>query len=254
MGRKNATRDSEQQQQNILVDCKIDHKKTLGENFDNGMKYWDTKAEEARLLEDQISQWTYQLQNIPDIPSRRAERADLRIKIEEESKRVKKLKDERDRLDFLVCVSKVIDQNNVKPKEVKQDTNEEVFNEVKIIPSNGPMRPRDKKKPSNQKANTVQTCSSDLFIEEVDECGDNSVEQCKQLAQLRHELPSEDDDLNICPRCPIRVNLEFVESPPSLVCYLCGLSKKSLDNTSPAVHDKDTPYPCTFSLQSKTTL
>jgi hypothetical protein len=232
-------------------DGKIDVKKTFAENFDSGMKYWENKKQQSEGLKAKINTWVKELEKLPNGPKYRARRADLRIKIEEESKKVQSLASDKDQLDFIVCIAKVVSEVDKARNEVKAETDKDALQDVKVVPANGPIKQREKRKPRTQnRGNVIKTKSMALFVEE-DGSDDESFEQCKRLAQLRHEIPMDQSDVEYCPFCPNNVILEEIEKPPAMCCPMCGCTRDTIDITSAAVHDKETPIHVPFHYNPK---
>lgn len=126
------------------------------------------------------------------------------------------------------------------------------------------MKPRIKKK----KLANNQASDANIFygkpITSYFPCStSDKSKSAKKLAQYLHEIPLDPIEYEYCPTC-ITELMQYQEKPPSLYCKKCGLSIGNvsyyihllpiideIDNTSAAVHDKDTATHVPFTYRPK---
>lgn len=231
-----------------------DIKKSISENLEDRINAWESIKKDTSCIENEISILKKQLLQIPNNAENRSRRADLRIRIEDAKERIKGMVNETDQIEYIGCIAKVVmDSYKIKQDPTRgKNIDKETHQEVRVISAMGPMRPRTKKKKMHQaKGNVVITKSMSLFAAEDDGSDGESMEECKRLAQLTHEIPVDQSDFEYCPSCPGKIIMEFVEKPPTISCPRCGLSRDDIDITSSAVHDKETPVHIPFTYRPK---
>ncbi len=235
-----------------------DLSKSFNENVENRFQHWEKVEKEIQGYEKNIQHLKQLIKNVPDTPENRPMLSDYRAQIEELENKIRRLKRANDPIEYLYCVANVIRDSESGTIKLEKDNLETIR-----VNASGPLKPRlKKKKLPNQHCNDGNTFSvkpitaqlsqitnsfgNEVFAGMVSE----KTKSAKKLAQALHELPLETSDIEYCPTC-ISVILQFNERPPSMYCPQCGLSVEVLDNTSAAVHDKETTTHLPFTYRPK---
>jgi len=234
-----------------LQDIGTDLSKSFNENIENRFQHWEKVEKEIIEYKQSIVNLKDILEKTSNTPKNRPKISDWRAQIEEFENKINRLKRSNDQIEYLFCVANVIKEteNNISKTE-KSST------ETIRVNANGPLKPRIKKKKipfqitNDMNTFTVKPITSQLSSYEMfSGITTEKVKSSKKLAQALHELPIESSDVEYCPKCITSV-MQFNEKPPSLYCK-CGLSIIVLDNTSAAVHDKETITHIPFTYRPK---
>ena len=218
------------------IRIETDVKKTFSENVDLRFKHWAVIDKEKKEYNDEIATLQQALSMLDDNPENRIKIADINVQIKELRSKIEVLEKSNDKVEYLACVASII-------KDMDRDTptDESTVTLKRKIDVSNPNKPHKKKKKSqNQKKvndeNIFYTQPISVYFPGAfSEKGPSS----KKLAQMLHEIPLDTSERDYCPVCPSEI-MSFEEKPPSLYCKKCGLKIEVLDNTSAAVHDKET--------------
>lgn len=232
---------------NAQVPFQVDVNRSISDNLKERYQYWESAQKQMDQKRSLIKSLEDKLIKIKDNPENRKQRADIRIQIEDENRKLIALKTESDQVGFLSCIAKIIqEENTVKPVEqndssTSTSTESKGGNSEMYISVLGPIRPRLKRKKVNKpslcgKTTMVVSKSIESFVS--GKIGGPQVDSCKRLAQEMGEIPIDISEFEYCPRCPDRVIMEYIEKPPSYCCPLCGVCRETLDVNSALVHDK----------------
>lgn len=225
--------------------------KSISDNLEERISHWANVRDEIKRRKQKVVDLQTLRDKISDTGANRSKRADLRAQIDDEWCRISEIMCDDDEIEFIGCIAKVSKESITKAATETEFVEPQHHQEVKVISAMGPMRTRNKKKQlNNTKVATVTATSISAFVSEEDSEGE-SLNECKRLAQMMHEIPIDQADFEYCPSCPGKIILEFIEKPPSMCCPRCGLCRDTIDISSSAVHDKETPVHIPFTYKPK---
>jgi rubredoxin len=230
-------------------EASVDLDKSITENFQKKVKYWDEVAAKISCHKQEIEKLKKEYEGLTDIPKNRIKRADLRVSIEKYEQKIKRLKRSDNQVEYLTCVAKVFMDEGKPPAQPVRA----VSKEPHYVVTSGAYRQRQRikpvadQKPMSDRDDVCQVVSIKNFVSFKE---NTKIKQTKMLAELLKETPSDNSDYHLCPICP-GVIMEFIDVPPSMTCRLCGLSREVLDVSSTTVHDKDTSVHTPFTYRPK---
>lgn len=225
---------------------KIDYKKSLADNLKEKLPQWEEIQGQIETKKKQLKFWKEELTHlIPQNVNDRLQMANIRNQMELAEREIYALSRKSDSITFLCCMAKVVRETNTTNtcnQEIPILNSIEGKNEKTILSVVGPIRTRIKRKKSNKPASgNKTTLVSTKTIENYISSNSQSIEleQSRKFAHLTGELLLDVQEFEHCPSCqPQKVQLEYIDRHPSLVCPRCGLSKDTLDVTSSLVFDK----------------
>lgn len=239
----NLTENTNKKQKNIETDLN----KSLFENVQNRINYWQSIEKEIKILEEKLKNIEKELKLINDIPENRSKISDLKVEIYNLENKILRLKRSNDNVEYFFCISNLIKENESNINLLNNEKN------IKVL-ANGPLKPRIKKKKSTNNENIyfIKSISTQLKNHQLFSGNVGKVEYSKKLAQYLHEIPIETNENKYCtnPNC-FSCIMQYNEKPPSIYCPNCGLSIEVLDNTSISVHDKEIKTNLPFTYRPK---
>jgi hypothetical protein len=221
-----------------------DLSKTFNENVENRFNHWNQVNREIEDLKKKITEIYKKIDSLPDTPENRPIIADCHAEIDDIQNRIRRLNRSNDQIEYLYGVACVLREEDNSVQKGKEDV------ESCRVNASGPLKPRIRKKVIPNNTNNDSNIFYARPITHFFSGYNDKTKSARKLAQYLNEIPLDINDYEYCPTC-VKVIMQFKERPPCMYCPTCGICIEVLDNTSAAVHDKETNTHTPFTYRPK---
>jgi hypothetical protein len=146
----------------------VDFNRSISENLKERASYWENSEVLLEQKKQLITSLEEKLLKIKDTPENRRLRGDIRIQIEDETRKLNALRVESDKIGYLSCIAKIVQEESKPQTEQEKIAIEKVEanakNEEMYISVLGPIRPRLKRKKMNKPLVCGKTTMVKIFI------------------------------------------------------------------------------------------